>query len=258
MMHKTFILSTDQHEIICQLSKEQKGDLLEALFNYAETGEKPQLDDIVRIVFLCITKDIDRMWAKYDAISEKRRLAGRKGGAPKGNSNASKNKQNEQELDFGDNDEKEEEQERQVSDSKEESPAKEEKSEEELPKGVTIDYGKLLHYFNTKMEGQVIPAISLITSKRKQSINARCREYGKNAIFEVINKAAQSDFLNGKNDKGWRADFDWLFRPNNFPKVLEGNYDKGKDNERNQQNTANKRRGFDAVTHEAKDYEKDF
>ncbi len=43
--------------------------------------------------------------------------------------------------------------------------------------------------------------------------------------MSVIQIAAKSDFLNGKNNKGWKVDFDWLFLPNNFPKVLEGNYD---------------------------------
>ena len=71
----------------------------------------------------------------------------------------------------------------------------------------------------------VIPKIVGISEKRKQSVRARVREHSKRAVFEVITKAGASDFLNGRNKNGWVADFDWIFRPNNFPKVLEGNYD---------------------------------
>ena len=51
------------------------------------------------------------------------------------------------------------------------------------------------------------------------------REYGIDMVYEVITKAAASSFLNGGGNRGFVADFEWLMRPNNFPKVLEGNYD---------------------------------
>ena len=51
------------------------------------------------------------------------------------------------------------------------------------------------------------------------------REYGKDAVLTAIKKAAESDFLNGCGNKAFVASFDWIFRPTNFPKVLEGNYD---------------------------------
>jgi phage replication O-like protein O len=40
----------------------------------------------------------------------------------------------------------------------------------------------------------------------------------------------ESPFLLGKNNSGWRADLEWLIKPDNLPKVLEGKY-KDKDNE---------------------------
>ena len=68
--------------------------------------------------------------------------------------------------------------------------------------------------------------VKTISGKRKNSVLARVKEYGKEAIKTVIDKATASQFLNGKNDRGWIASFDWVFQhPNNFIKVLEGNYD---------------------------------
>ncbi len=83
----------------------------------------------------------------------------------------------------------------------------------------------IVSLYNAVMSNKAIKPISRLTDKRKQSMRARLREYGYQSVEEVIRKAAASDFLNGKNNRGWTADFDWLFKPNNFPKVLEGNYD---------------------------------
>lgn len=88
------------------------------------------------------------------------------------------------------------------------------------------NFQRIFDYFNTKMDGKAIKTISRLTDKRKSMVRARCSEYGLQSVYDVIDKAAKSLFLNGNNDRGWTADFDWIFRPNNFPKVLEGNYDK--------------------------------
>ena len=88
-----------------------------------------------------------------------------------------------------------------------------------------LDFEEFAKFFNSTMADKAIKPISKFTPKRKTAVRARMREYGKKALGDVIKKAAASDFLNGKSQRGWTADFDWLFKPNNFPKVLEGNYD---------------------------------
>lgn len=86
---------------------------------------------------------------------------------------------------------------------------------------------KVIEYFNDKMKDRSIKPIVSITdnTRRAEWLLARRREYGDDAIFRMIDKASGSAFLNGHNQKGFTASFDWLIRPNNFPKVLEGNYD---------------------------------
>lgn len=66
-----------------------------------------------------------------------------------------------------------------------------------------------------------------VRNNRLQSIKARIAEYGEDALYDAFKNAASSDFLNGRvsTDRGtFIATFDWIIRPNNFPKVLEGNY----------------------------------
>lgn len=90
--------------------------------------------------------------------------------------------------------------------------------------GDDINYQNLLLYFNSIMRDKAIPAIERMTIKRRNAVKARITEFGKEAAKIVIDNAANSTFLNGGGDNGFVASFDWLFKPNNFPKVLEGNY----------------------------------
>lgn len=62
-------------------------------------------------------------------------------------------------------------------------------------------------------------------SKRGGMLRARVTEYGVDAVLEAIEKIRNSAFLKGQNKDGWTITFEWFVKPNNFPKVLEGNYD---------------------------------
>lgn len=66
--------------------------------------------------------------------------------------------------------------------------------------------------------------VQALNKTRKGYINARVGEYGLEKVISVFRIAGQSDFLNGKNDKAWKADFEWIVRPENFVKVMEGKY----------------------------------
>ena len=72
-----------------------------------------------------------------------------------------------------------------------------------------------------------IKGIQTITpnTKRYEWLNARLKQYGEDNVLLAIEKIRQRDFLKGDNKKGWVLTFVWFVKPNNFPKVLEGNYD---------------------------------
>ena len=88
----------------------------------------------------------------------------------------------------------------------------------------SINFKDLIVFFNSQMANKAIPQIRSIEGNRKAAVIARLKAHGKDAIAEVITNAANSEFLNGGNDRAFIATFDWIFKPNNFPKVLEGNY----------------------------------
>lgn len=61
------------------------------------------------------------------------------------------------------------------------------------------------------------------STNRYSLIQARINQYGLEKVVDAIKSIDQSDFLKGyKTD--FRVTFDWFIKPNNFLKVMEGNY----------------------------------
>ena len=62
--------------------------------------------------------------------------------------------------------------------------------------------------------------------ERDKLLKARIREYGVDSVLQAIENVKNSDFLMGRTggSRPFQATFDWFIRPNNFPKVLDGNY----------------------------------
>lgn len=77
----------------------------------------------------------------------------------------------------------------------------------------------------------VTPVSKMIASStRYKMISARIREYGIDDVLKAIENIKQSEFLRGGNKSGWSISFEWFARPNNFPKVLEGQYNDHRQN----------------------------
>jgi hypothetical protein len=71
-----------------------------------------------------------------------------------------------------------------------------------------------------------IPKYRSITDSRRKSINARIKEHSIDTVKEVVKLANESKFLNDSiKDTKW-YNFDWIFNPTNFVKILEGKYNK--------------------------------
>lgn len=84
-------------------------------------------------------------------------------------------------------------------------------------------YSEIVERFNSTCSG--LSKVMKITDKRKKSIDSRIKEYDKATIYKVLDMVSDSRFLNGDNKANWKANFDWILNPNNFVKVLEGNYE---------------------------------
>jgi hypothetical protein len=72
--------------------------------------------------------------------------------------------------------------------------------------------------------------VTKLTDDRKKRIRARLRTHPEEEFWnKVLNKIPRVPFLSGKNDRKWRADFDFLIKNDeNALKIYEGKYDADK------------------------------
>lgn len=69
------------------------------------------------------------------------------------------------------------------------------------------------------------PRLTTLSDARKKAIKARLKVYSIEDFSRLFQKAEDSNFLKGGNDRNWSATFDWLIKDTNMAKVLDGNYD---------------------------------
>ena len=91
------------------------------------------------------------------------------------------------------------------------------------PKTVRTDYQAVLDAFHESCPS--LPKVLKLSDSRKKAIKARLNDFGLEDIKRAFVLTEQSDFLKGTNATGWQAGFDWLMKPANLTKVLEGNYE---------------------------------
>jgi len=87
---------------------------------------------------------------------------------------------------------------------------------------------EIFDYYNQN-KGQM-PKAELLSATRQSAIKKRVKEFGIDKVKEVILLSSRSQFMNGYNPQSWKASLDWIIKPANFIKILEGNY-KNKVNE---------------------------
>ncbi len=83
------------------------------------------------------------------------------------------------------------------------------------------------------------------TSTRKKAV--RGKDLSPEAFAEVFDRVEQSDFLTGRNGK-WPngCSFDWILKPANWQKIIEGTYD----NRRNSKSTKSDKATYDIDAYE--------
>lgn len=75
-----------------------------------------------------------------------------------------------------------------------------------------------------------LPQVQKLTDKRNKAIDNFLKEFTEEQFEQVCKIANCSDFLIGKNEKGWKADFDFLMRIDKAIAILEGKYNDKKQN----------------------------
>lgn len=92
----------------------------------------------------------------------------------------------------------------------------------------TFNAEGLITYWNRRIRetGSRMPQIHRLNRTRIALIEARLLEYDGDTgkIRDAFEQAFASPYLNGAGKRHWVADFDWILRPENFSRVLDGSF----------------------------------
>ncbi len=113
-------------------------------------------------------------------------------------------------------------------------PASESEKVEKPKKGIDCPYQKIIADYN-EILGPYLGMCQKLTPTRQKAVQARWRDCMKDGDFKTQDEGIAyfrryfeyiktCDFLMGNNGRDWRADFDWIFKQQNYTKICEGKY----------------------------------
>jgi uncharacterized phage protein (TIGR02220 family) len=194
---KSFVLYTDLSKPVKSLSNEDAGKLFKAIFEYQNGGVEQELSGSAEMAFIFVKQQLDRNQDKYNAICERNRLNGLKGGRPEKAKEPSGLSGNPKEPKKADNDN--------------ESDNKNDKEEKKVDFSLT---DTIIDYFN-KITGQKRKHMNAA----RKPIHARLSdEFTKDDCFKVI--STKYDEWKDNEEMEKYITIETFFRPSNFEKYL--------------------------------------
>ena len=235
MERETFIFYRSFRDAFNALDKDVRLRMYEAVINYGLDLVEPHFEGIEKVLWTLIRPQLE--------ANNKRFENGCKGGAPIGNQNARK-----QPKDNRETTKKQPKNNQKQPKNNQKQPNNNNNNNNnnnvndirtlktsfkvssfganDAPADPKIDFEKIKGSWNDEAQKShsLMPKLRSMQKQRQKQIAARIREYGEEVFFDAMKKAVASDFLNGKNRRGWIASFDWFVKPTNFAKVVDGNY----------------------------------
>lgn len=92
------------------------------------------------------------------------------------------------------------------------------------PKKETVDYELFKNIYNKFCSS--LPKVKMLSDKRKKAIRDFLKQLEFSDFEAACKKANENNFLTGANDRGWKADFDFIIKVDKTLGILEGKYDK--------------------------------
>ncbi len=229
-----------------RLTTEQHGAYLLILLDYWKNGPPPNDDAVLAQIArltpsawrkskatllgffeerdgLLIQKRVEQERSRAETITEERSKAG-KAGAEKRWGKDSKRIANANGLPMANGHQNDGPSQSQSQGSNEPiASSNEDVSAEPPPKPLTKQ--EVIDAWQERMVPQGFPAIRKMTGQRERQLKARLRDSTLDEWMQAMAALERSAFCRGENDRGWRADFDFLLQPKSFTKLLEGAYD---------------------------------
>ena len=101
-----------------------------------------------------------------------------------------------------------------------------EEKDKSFSKKERIDYDAIIKCWNET--NTLLPNVKMLNNKRKEQIRTLLASNNATVddLMKAINIISMSSFCQGKNDRNWRASFDWLIKDTKscFSRLFEGAY----------------------------------
>ena len=230
-----FLVYKDWEEVLQEFDDATFRELITAIFRYGFDKEERELSPMARIAMRLIKPVMERDWQKYMDRANISRQNGAKGGRPQKPNGLLENPENPvgfekpnglsenlmgSEKPSGSNI-------LNIKYNKQENINEKEKIDNISSVSTDLierEIVEVVDFYNQTCTTCKLPKCLKLSDKRKKQIRARLRESGKEKVFEAITIASQSEFMNGMNDTGWRADIEFITSANKFLLILEGRY----------------------------------
>jgi len=84
---------------------------------------------------------------------------------------------------------------------------------------------KAVELYNDTADKIGLAVVQKLSDTRKKNLNARLKDCeGLDGWKHALSLLEASSFCRGDNDRGWKADFDFILRESSFIKLMEGKY----------------------------------
>lgn len=87
------------------------------------------------------------------------------------------------------------------------------------------DDAKFVDLWNDMAARCGLPKCQKLTNGRKVRLHARLKDVGIEGITRAIRKIESNTWMHGQNERGWKANPDFMLQESSFTKLIEGAYD---------------------------------
>lgn len=212
MAKNTILVYTDLMEQLDELSMEERGVILTAMIKYQLGEELPEMDKTLKLVFIPIRQSIDRDNDAYVRKCEKNRENINK------RWNTTEYERIRSDTNHTDNDNDNDKENDNDNDSGSGSGNENDNARPPQPPLSDQDVMRIAKAWN---EQDCTQHISGLTENRRKKIT-ECGDI--NLFIDTINSLDRQQYLVDQSRSGKSVTFDWFVQPDNYRKVLEGNY----------------------------------
>ncbi|MCH5184030.1 MAG: hypothetical protein J1E00_07625 [Oscillospiraceae bacterium] len=206
-----FVFYRSYYEAMQSLPPEDRLTIYEAIFAYALDDEEQETEGVPAAVFMLVKPTLD---------ASKRKAASGKAGGKASKAKATRKQTASKAQAIKD---KGQETREKGQETREEGQETQDPSPSAAQTEAVCPFGQILERYHGICVS--FPRLRSIEGERRRAVKARWRTYPSLETFEEVFRMAESSpFLKGQNDRGWQADFDWMMKESNFPKILEGKY----------------------------------